>query len=82
MLHFIDAFVKWRGQIEIPGIQHDFQLRVIFHRQRQIGHHIGGLRQRQRAPGPDAENSMFYRFELTAYRSGFPQTSTPCERNR
>jgi len=46
MLHFVYAFKKWRGQIEIARIYLHPQVRVVFHCRRQIDHNVDCLRQR------------------------------------
>ncbi len=46
VMHFVDAFVERRGEIEIAGVQEDFEIGVIFHRVGEIGHHVRGLRLR------------------------------------
>ena len=40
-MHFIDALIERGCEIEITGVQEDFESRVIFHCDRQVEHHVG-----------------------------------------
>lgn len=40
VLHFVNSFVKRRGEIEVAGVQQYFEVGVIFHRHREVGHHV------------------------------------------